>query len=334
MEIEIDFFRLEDYARLSNLTRESFLLNAWHIDQHLPRQLGGEVFFQTVATRALHENTNSCLVARYRGQPIGYIIYGVDLVVSEQLGVKTASIILFCVDQNYKRQGIGRRLLERACTLLGGRGIRLLTVGTDANNLPALTLYQRSGFVTRLTWGAWRLHPDFHRLSVAAPVRIEPWSGDEVSLGLCRLIDRPLSWFRDNKLSARGLVTLRRRLASLLEGHLRSGQNLALVAKTGGLFRERVVGLLVWEEDGTVEKFFNTRETEKRVYRVTDILVPRPLRGQGIATQLLSTFCDMANSRSHCIEAWVAMDDWASLNVLTKCSFRPAHLATVLHRWL
>lgn len=334
MDIAIDFFRVEDYRRLSELTKRSFLLNAWHIDQHLPRQLGGEVFFQTVATRALHENTNSCLVARHRGQPVGYIIYGVDMAVSRQVGINTATIILFCVDQTHKGRGVGRRLLERACALLGGRGIRLLTVGTDANNMPALTLYQSAGFVTRLTWGTWRLYPTFHRSPVAAPFRVEPWSGDESVLGLCRLIDRPLSWFRESRLSPRGLVTLRRGLGSLLEQHLRNGQSMALVAKAGGFFRERIAGLLVWEEDGAVEKFFNTRETEKRIYRVTDILVPRSARGQGVASQLLTAFCDMATSRSHCIEAWAAMDDWASINVLAKCSFRPVHLATVLHRWI
>jgi GNAT superfamily N-acetyltransferase len=109
---------------------------------------------------------------------------------------------------------------------------------------------------------------------------------------------------------------------------------MALVAKTGGFFRERVTGMLVWEEDGAVEKFFNTKDEEKRVYRVTDILVPKTARGQGIASLLLSSFCNMALSRSHCIEAWAAMDDWPSINVLSKCAFRPAHLATVLHRWL
>lgn len=334
MEITIDFFRVEDYRKLSELTKRSFLLNAWNIDAHLPRPLGGEVFFQNVATKALHENSNSCLVARSRNQPVGYIIYGVDLQIGSHLGVSTATIILFCVDESYKGRGIGEKLLERACTLLGSRGIKLLTVGTDANNQPALTLYQRAGFVTRLNWATWRLYPGFHRTPVAAPFRIEPWSGDESIFRLCRLVDRPLSWFRDAKVAPRGLVSLRRSLSKLLVQHIIDRRCMVLVAKAGGFFRERIIGMLVWEEDGSVEKFYNTKEIEKRVYRITDILVARSSQRQGVASQLLSSFCDMAASRSHCIEAWAAMDDWASLNVLSKCSFRPVHMATVLHRWL
>ncbi|HOG64568.1 MAG TPA: GNAT family N-acetyltransferase [Spirochaetota bacterium] len=334
MDITIDFFRIEDYRKLGELTKRSFLLNAWHIDAHLPRPLGGEVFFQTVATRALHENSNSCLVARFRQQPVGYIIYGVDAQIGRQLGVSAATIILFCVDESFQGKAIGERLLDRACILLGSRGVRLLTVGTDANNLPALTVYQRNGFVTRLNWATWRLYPGFHRSPVAAPFRVEPWSGDEAVFDLCRLIDRPLSWFRDKRLSSSGLAEFRRSLAKLLAQHISDRRSMALVAKAGGFFRERIVGMLVWEEDGSVEKYYNTKEMDKRIYRVTDILVDRPSRGQGVASQLLSAFCDMAASRSHCIEAWVAMDDWASINVVSKCSFRPVHMATVLHRWL
>lgn len=330
----IEFFRVEDYRVLRDLTRRSFVLNAYNVDAHLPRPLKGEVFFENVATRALHEHSNSCLVARLRGHPVGYIIFGVDQALSRTLGVRTATIILFCVDEAQAGRGIGRRLLARTMALLSSRGIGLLTVGTDANNFPALSLYQEAGFATRMTWGAWRCYPDFARAPVARPIRVEPWSGDETMLGLCRLVDRPLSYFRDQRISRRGLVAFRRELAGTLRGHILAQRSQAIVARCGGFWGQRTPGMLVWDDDGSIEKFFNTKEIEKRVYRISDLLVERSSRNQGIATQLLSSFVDMVATRSHFIEAWAAMDDWATLNVLAKCGFRPAHMATVLHAWL
>jgi GNAT superfamily N-acetyltransferase len=332
--IEIDFFRNEDYETLALLTKRSFALSAYTVDRHLPRALYGEVFFQTVATRALRENSNACLVARRKGVPLGYIIYGVDIELSKKFGYTLATIILFCVDEASHGQGVGRRLLLRAIDLLKSRGVDLLTVGTDANNLPALTLYQRAGFVTRLTWGAWRLYPDFPSLPVRSPFRVAQWSGEEQALQLCRHVDRPISYFRDSNIPLRGLVHLRKELASKVQQHLRQRQSSAYTAYGDGFWGERAVGLLVWEEDGSIEKFFNSEALEKRVYRISDIFIPRTLRGQGIATQLVKTFCSAALHRSHFIETWIAQDDWAMANVLVKNAFRPAHFATVLHLWL
>jgi len=342
--MEIDFYRNEDYGVLERLTKRSFALSAYTVDRHLPRALCGEVFFQTVATRALHENTNSCLVARRRGVPLGYIIFGIDIELSEKFShrerahtVIPATIILFCVDEACRGQGVGRRLLARVIELLRSRGVNLLTVGTDANNLPALTLYQEAGFITRLNWGAWRLYPEFACPQERAPkrfVRVSPWSGEEHALELCRHLERPLSYFRDAKLPLRGLVRLRKELAAKLQRHIRQQDLSASIAWDAGFWGERAAGMLVWEEDGSIEKFFNNEGLEKRVYRISDIIVARPLRGQGVATQLVESFCAAALPGAHYIEAWTAMDDWAAMHVLAKNSFRPVHFASVLHLWL
>jgi GNAT superfamily N-acetyltransferase len=326
--MEIDFFRNTDYAELEHLTKRSFALSAYTVDRHLPRALYGEVFFQTVATRALHENSNSCLVARRKGQTLGYIIYGVDPELSKKFNYTLATIILFCVDTAVRGQGVGRRLLERAIGLLKSRGVDLLTVGTDSNNLPALTLYQRAGFVTRLTWGAWRLYPDFPVPPLHVSLRISQWNGEEPALDLCRHIERPLSYFRDARLPLRGLVLLRKELAENCARHLRQQRFSASVAQYESFWGDRALGILIWEEDGGIEKFFNSEGLEKRVYRMSDVIVARNVRGQGVASQLVKSFCASVLHKAHFIEAW------AAINVLAKNSFRPVHLASVLHLWL
>jgi len=337
--MEIDFFRSEDYAALADLTRRSFALSAYTVDRHLPRPLYGEVFFQTVVTRALRENSSACLVARKRDVPLGYIIYGVDLDLSKKFGVTLATIILFCVDVKYSRQGVGRSLLARAIGLLKSRGVELLTVGTDCNNLPALTLYQQAGFMTRLTWGAWRLYPGFVPGTAQPPeladdFRCTPWAGEENALELCRRIERPLSYFRDSRLPLRGLVRLRKLLAANLRKDIEDRSTRALVAYGSGFWGERPLGLLAYDEEGAIEKFYNLEQIEKRVYRISDVIVARNARGQGIAGRLMRSFCAQALPGAFYIEAWAAADDWAAMNVLSKNYFRPAHIAVVLHLWL
>ncbi|MDR2733651.1 MAG: GNAT family N-acetyltransferase [Spirochaetota bacterium] len=337
--MEIDFFRSEDYNALADLTKRSFALSAYTVDRHLPRPLYGQVFFQTVVTRALRENSNACLVARKKDVPLGYIIYGVDLDLSKKFGATLATIILFCVDAAYRRQGVGRSLLARAISLLKSRGVDLLTVGTDCNNLPALTLYQQAGFITRLTWGAWRLYPAFASANGSAregkpEYRCTPWAGEENALELCRQIERPLSYFRDSRLSLRGLVHLRKLLAANLRKDIADQTTRALIASGTGFWGERPLGLLAYEEEGAIEKFYNLETLEKRVYRVSDVIIARNARGQGIAGQLVHNFCAQALPGAFFIEAWAAMDDWAAMNVLAKNHFRPAHIAVVLHLWL
>jgi len=346
--MEIDFFRNEDYNALADLTKRSFALSAYTVDRHLPRPLRGEVFFQTVVTRALRENSNACLVARKRDVPLGYIIYGVDLDLSKKFGVTLATIILFCVDEAHRRQGVGRNLLARAIGLLKSRGVELLTVGTDCNNLPALTLYQQAGFMTRLTWGAWRLYPGFvpeaamsaqpTSLTSLTPyangLRFIPWTGEENALELCRQIERPLSYFRDSRLPLRGLVHLRKLLAANLRKDIEDQSTSALIASGTGFWGERPLGLLAYEEEGAIEKFYNLEGIEKRVYRVSDVIIARNARGQGIASRLVQNFCAQALPGAFYIEAWAAADDWAAMNVLVKNYFRPAHIAVVLHLWM
>jgi ribosomal protein S18 acetylase RimI-like enzyme len=340
--MEIDFFRNEDYNALADLTKRSFALSAYTVDRHLPRPLHGEVFFQTVVTRALRENSNACLVARKRDVPLGYIIYGVDLDLSQKFGVTLATIILFCVDEAHRRQGVGRNLLARAIGLLKSRGVELLTVGTDCNNLPALTLYQQAGFIMRLTWGAWRLYPGFvpataqsaQSAQTANGLRFISWTGEENALELCRQIERPLSYFRDSRLPLRGLVRLRKLLAANLRKDIEDQSTSALIACGTGFWGERPLGLLAYEEEGAIEKFYNLEQLEKRVYRVSDVIIARNARGQGIASRLVQNFCAQTLPGAFFIEAWAAANNWAAMNVLAKNYFRPAHIAVVLHLWM
>ena len=107
------------------------------------------------------EHSSSCLVARLKGEAVGYLIYGIDKNLSDAFGFITGAIILFCVREDIQGKKVGKTLLSRTIQYLKEKGVRLISVGTDGNNIAALNLYQNFGFRTRFNWGTYRLYPNF-----------------------------------------------------------------------------------------------------------------------------------------------------------------------------
>ncbi len=79
------------------------------------------------------------LVAVEDGKLVGYI--GSQAVMDE------ADVMNVAVDMNYRRRGIGEALVKELVALLKKSGIRCLTLEVRAGNEPAVTLYEKLGFV-------------------------------------------------------------------------------------------------------------------------------------------------------------------------------------------
>ncbi len=47
----------------------------------------------------------------------------------------------------YRRQGLGRAVLEKLCSLAEERGLRELSLEVRISNLPAISMYEQNGFV-------------------------------------------------------------------------------------------------------------------------------------------------------------------------------------------
>ena len=84
------------------------------------------------------------------------------------------------------------------------------------------------------------------------------------------------------------------------------------------------------DEEPSVEKFFNRGGIRKKIFRVNDIITHPAVRNRGLGTALLDTFVRQVRDY-HFIEIWIAMDNWPMINIASRCGFRLAHLATVLH---
>lgn len=330
-EITVDYFRPDDFLPLQEMTENSFLLNSFNVDSHLPHLLKGELFFENMAKRAMEEHANSCLVARRGKTPVGYLIFGTDASLSETFGFTTAAIILFCVKEGLQGRKIGRALLSRTFALLRKHNIRLISVGTDGNNIAALNLYQNYGFRTRLNWGTYRYYPEYPPpppLPDRPPIR--PYAGERGIEKLTRYTDRPIAFFREQKIHPRNMVRFRQSVTATVCDGIITGKYGTLVIPGRGFLKERINALLTYEEEPSVEKFFNRGGIRKKIFRVNDIITHPGVRNRGLGTALLDTFVRQVHDY-HFIEIWIAMDNWPMINIASRCGFRLAHLATVLH---
>jgi len=331
MKITIAQYHPEDFSPLQKMTQNSFLLNSFNVDSHLPHRLKGELFFENMARKAMQEHSNSCLVARLNKEAVGYLIYGIDRNLSQSFGFTTGAIILFCVREDMQGKKVGKELLKQTLLLLNKSGVRLVSVGTDSNNIAALNLYQNYGFRTRLNWGTYRLYPHFPLppRQQSGPA-ITPYAGEKGIERLIRYTERPIAFFHENKIHPRNLVTFRKSISEIVKKGISSGKYGTMIIKEKGLLKDKIAAFLTYEEEPSVEKFFNRGTVEKRIFRVNDIVTHPESRNRGFGTALLDTFIHSAGN-NHFIEVWISMDNWPMLNVAARCGFRLAHLATVLH---
>ena len=80
------------------------------------------------------------LVAMENGVVIGYV--GAQIVPDE------ADMMNLAVDAKYRRQGIGKALVQHLVSMLKERAVRSLTLEVRVSNLPAVSLYEGLGFQT------------------------------------------------------------------------------------------------------------------------------------------------------------------------------------------
>lgn len=64
-----------------------------------------------------------------------------------KISVDEADLLYIYIDDPYKRKGYGAELLKKSLLFLLERGIKNVYLEVNENNLPALSLYKKTGFV-------------------------------------------------------------------------------------------------------------------------------------------------------------------------------------------
>ena len=119
-----ELMKPEHIASVARLERENFSL-PWS---------------ENVLSSELKTPLSLWVVATNDGAVIGYV--GAQIVPDE------ADMMNLAVDAQYRRQGIGKALVEHLIASLQERMVRSLTLEVRVSNAPAVSLYEGMGFLT------------------------------------------------------------------------------------------------------------------------------------------------------------------------------------------
>lgn len=149
--------RPDDAEPIRRICTEAFRLTSFHTDPLIPAPCRERVIWTLYAEPAFRRPRPPCLVADISGTPAGFLLYGGYADLSRAIGRPVTNIILLAVHPHHQNRRLGHSLLLHILDLFHRRRTRLVTVGTDANNTPALRLYTSLGFRPVLHWRTWRI---------------------------------------------------------------------------------------------------------------------------------------------------------------------------------
>jgi ribosomal-protein-alanine N-acetyltransferase len=105
-------------------------------------ELEAEIFSPAWSVRMIEETLSSeynhILVATEDDQGAGYIMYSAPC--------EDADILRVAVSCRYRRQNIGRKLMDKMENLCREKSVENIFLEVRASNLPAISLYQKCGY--------------------------------------------------------------------------------------------------------------------------------------------------------------------------------------------
>ncbi len=101
-----------------------------------------EAFKKQHIARLLTSYNSVSLIAKVNGDVVGFIIGMVGI----EREVLTGHIITMDVAPNYRRRGIGIKLLQEIEKIFMEKGVKICCLEVREDNVPALNLYRKLGY--------------------------------------------------------------------------------------------------------------------------------------------------------------------------------------------
>ena len=140
-------FRPDDLDALRAIARESHRQTRFYADPGFPDERCDDLYDVWI-TRSTRAGPTRCSSPSANGRPAGYVSCHADA------GVGRGSIGLIAVAGRARGAGLGAALVRAAVGWCDTRGLAEIGVVTQGRSVPALRLYERSGF-TIASVGLW-----------------------------------------------------------------------------------------------------------------------------------------------------------------------------------
>jgi len=138
--VEVAEANTRDERVLREIANKVFEVDHFHADPYLPRKKCDEVYSQWISS-CLKGLVDVVLVAKKGGKPIGFVTCNVKRVIN---GYSYGIIDLIGVDKEHEGKGVGSLLVSEALKWFSNHTSSVY-VGTQATNVPAMRLYEKTG---------------------------------------------------------------------------------------------------------------------------------------------------------------------------------------------
>jgi ribosomal protein S18 acetylase RimI-like enzyme len=124
---------------LLNISKKSFLYSRFFNDPYLPKEKSQNIYLQWTKN-SFNKLEKYFVITKINEKIAGYILFSMNLVNS------FAIIELIAVDEKFRGKGIGKSLMTGLENFTYEKGVKVIRVGTQVDNISAIRFYNTCGF--------------------------------------------------------------------------------------------------------------------------------------------------------------------------------------------
>ncbi|MEO8425615.1 MAG: GNAT family N-acetyltransferase [Verrucomicrobiota bacterium] len=136
----------KDNNVLAELARSSYLFDRFHTDPVILKVLADELFASWVRNSCSGKVADSVIVAENGSGVVGFVTCKLQHDSKNYLGTTIGNIVLVATVKEAQGQGIARALTQASLDWFSRQEVDIVEVGTQLRNIPAVRLYESSGF--------------------------------------------------------------------------------------------------------------------------------------------------------------------------------------------
>ncbi|MEJ5285216.1 MAG: GNAT family N-acetyltransferase [Brevinematia bacterium] len=321
--MEIKIANQNDYNEILTMCSE-FETSPFTFDMDFIALANDKKINPSFAEKIILSPYSTTLILKNDNSTIGFITVSVNPTLSNLLNRKIGSITLLVVKKKYRGNGFGRLLIEKGVLFLKSYGVKLISVGTDIYNIPAIRSYEKCGFNFQMAWHIFRyFSEDFEVQKISQ--KIEPLENPKVLEKFFIDFDRPFSLLKDKNLNTQ---IIKEYLFNNLITNILKGKIQVLAYREN----KKICGILTYQYD---ELSQNALSTEKSIVKILDIMCLTENKKE--KEKIITTFLKDLKHRiidSLIIEMWLSSENQTLIKILEKNSFNLSYTGIHLHKEL
>lgn len=139
-------FRESDLEDIKRIGLTVWKMDRYHAEPKLNQKAADRYWYDMVIGNCEKEDVLT-IVAELDNKVVSFIQLRENKNLSERFNIKYGTICLVGVDVKYQGKRIGQRLVQEAANYFRENGFVKVDVTTDINNVSAIRMYEKNGFV-------------------------------------------------------------------------------------------------------------------------------------------------------------------------------------------